>query len=235
MDETEKLVEKHLKYYGYSQIDFEPDGNVPPDFLVDNRIAIEVRRLNQNHFNGNHVKGLEEVSIPLWHRFKALVESSGAPLDGDSWFVYLRFSRPVEKWKTLRVTLENALDNFKNTSDKRSRVIAKGKGFELEVWCRTDVPQDTMFVMAGCSDEESGGWLLPQMQINLEHCVQEKLKKISKVKEKYPEWWLVLADHIGFGLDVSERDIFRNQVSVDHNWDKIILIDPRDHTRWFEI
>lgn len=235
MDETERLVEDHLKYCGYSQIEFEPDGNVPPDFLVDNRIAIEVRRLNQNHFNGSSAKGLEEVSIPLWHRVKALVKSAGAPIDGESWFVYFRFSRPVEKWKTLKVMLEDALEAFKQSSDKSKRIIAKGRGFELEVWCRTSVPHETMFVMAGCSDEESGGWLLSQMQINIEHCIDEKSDKISKVKGRYPEWWLVLSDHIGYGLNDFERDIFRDQVSVVHNWDRIVLIDPRDHTRWFQI
>jgi hypothetical protein len=89
--------------------------------------------------------------------------------------------------------------------------------------------------MAGCSDEESGGWLLSQMQINIEHCVHEKSDKISKVKDRYPEWWLVLGDHIGYGLNDFERDIFRDQVSVVHDWDRIVLIDPRDHTRWFQI
>lgn len=235
MDLTEKLVEEHLQHCGYSQITFEPDGNVPPDFLVNKRIAIEVRRLNQNHFTGSSAKGLEEVSIPLYQRVKALVESVGVPINGESWFVYFRFSRPVEKWKKLKVTLEDALEAFKSSSDKKKGIIAKGEGFELEVWCQTADPRETMFVMAGYSDEESDGWLFSKMQVNIEHCVNEKSVKISKVKDKYSEWWLILVDHIGYGLNDFERDIFRGQVSVVHDWDKIVLIDPRDHTRWFEI
>ena len=66
MDATEKLVAKHLKHRGYANVVYEPDGNIPPDFLVDGTIAIEVRRLNQNHFDGPDAKGLEEVAIPLW-------------------------------------------------------------------------------------------------------------------------------------------------------------------------
>ena len=44
----EKLVIDNLSHQGYENILFEPDGNLPPDILVDNKIAIEVRRLNQN-------------------------------------------------------------------------------------------------------------------------------------------------------------------------------------------
>ncbi|MGH9611908.1 MAG: hypothetical protein ACRD4P_02390 [Bryobacteraceae bacterium] len=45
---------------------------------------------------------------------------------------------------------------------------------------------------------------------------------------KYLEWWLVLSDHINYGRKESLR-VPRN------DWDKIILIDPGDHTRAFEI
>ena len=89
--------------------------------------------------------------------------------------------------------------------------------------------------MAGCSDDESGGWLLAEMETNIRHCASEKAHKIAKVRSKYPEWWLALVDHIGYGLDEFDREMFRDQVSVAHTWDKIVLIDPRDHTRWFEI
>ncbi len=57
MDRTEKLVSEHLAHRGYKYVVYEPDGNIPPDFLVDGSIAIEVRRLNQNHFDGQDAKG----------------------------------------------------------------------------------------------------------------------------------------------------------------------------------
>jgi hypothetical protein len=90
-------------------------------------------------------------------------------------------------------------------------------------------------VMAGCSDEESGGWLLSEMETNIRYCVSEKARKIAKVRPKYSTWWLALVDHIGYALDDFDREMFREQVSIQHSWDKIILIDPRDHTRGFEI
>jgi hypothetical protein len=89
--------------------------------------------------------------------------------------------------------------------------------------------------MAGCTDRESGGWLIPEMEKNLRICIGEKTKKIANVRSKYEEWWLTLVDHIGYGLDNFDRKQFLDQVSLTHDWKKVILIDPRDHTRAFEL
>ena len=45
-NEDEKIVYKYLQSLGYTDIIYEPDGNIPPDFLIDDTIAVEVRRLN---------------------------------------------------------------------------------------------------------------------------------------------------------------------------------------------
>lgn len=235
MDSTEKHVNEHLAHRGFSNIAYEPDGNVPPDFLIDGKIAVEVRRLNQNHFSGVEAKGLEEVAIPLWNKIRQLLVSLGAPTRGESWFVYFRFSRPIETWKSLEPKLRKGLQDFIADPVHSKRIVASVQGIELEVICRTSNSHGAMFVMAGCTDQESGGWLLAEMEANIRHCASEKSRKIEKVKSKYQQWWLALVDHIGYGLDDFNREMFRDQVSVEHSWDKILIIDPRDHTRWFEI
>lgn len=235
MDATEKLVYDHLAYRGFTSVAYEPDGNIPPDFLIDGKIAIEVRRLNQNHFTNSEAKGLEEVAIPLWNKIKQLLGLLGPPTKGESWFVHFKFSRPIEQWRTLEPKLRKGLQDFIADADHSRRVIVQAQGIEVEVICKTSKPHDTMFVLAGCSDEESGGWLLAEMETNIRYCASEKARKIEKVKSKYPQWWLALVDHIGYGLDDFDREMFRDQVSVEHSWDKILIIDPRNHTRWFEI
>jgi hypothetical protein len=60
MDESETLALKYLQSQGFINIKFEPDGNRPPDFLVDDTIAVEVRRLNQNFEYTFGKRGLEE-------------------------------------------------------------------------------------------------------------------------------------------------------------------------------
>jgi hypothetical protein len=42
MDRSETLAYNHLVFRGFSSPVYEPDGNVPPDFLLDGRIAVEV-------------------------------------------------------------------------------------------------------------------------------------------------------------------------------------------------
>ena len=58
-------MEAYLRHCGYEDIVYEPDGKVPPDFLVNRRIAVEVRRLNQNFKHEGRIEGLEQVSIRL--------------------------------------------------------------------------------------------------------------------------------------------------------------------------
>lgn len=234
MDPTEKTVADHLAHRGYTDVVYEPDGNVPPDFLVDKGIAIEVRRLNQNHFDGLDTKGLEEVAIPLWKKIEKLIASFGVPTQGESWFVFFRFSRPVEAWKSLEPKLRKALQAFVDSPSKQKGTIANERGFELDVF-RASSSHSTMFLMGGCSDNESGGWLLAEMETNIRHCASEKSHKIKGVRAKYDKWWLALVDHIGYALDDFDREMFRDQVSIQHDWDKILIIDPRDPTRWFEI
>lgn len=235
MDATETHVSDHLRSRGFTNVVYEPDGNVPPDFLINGKIAVEVRRLNQNHCVGSEAKGLEEVAIPLWRHIQQLLGNLGAPVRGESWFVYFRFSRPVEPWKTLKPQLCKDFQNFIASTNHSQCLITQAQGIEIEVICKTLQPHATMFVIAGCTDQESGGWLLSEMENNIRYCASEKSRKIEKVKSKYPEWWLALVDHIGYGLDNFDQKMFRDQVSVSHNWDKILIINPKDFRCWFEI
>ena len=62
MRRSEEAVDRFLRGLEVGDVRFEPDGNVPPDFLVDERIAVEARRLNQNELLGNGYRGLEVTS-----------------------------------------------------------------------------------------------------------------------------------------------------------------------------
>jgi hypothetical protein len=234
MDKSEKVVADYLAHRGYTDVVYEPDGNVPPDFLVDGRIAVEVRRLNQNYEAGGKTSGLEEVAIPLWLRFRRLALSLGPPIHGVSWFVFFRFRRPLEDWKKLKPKLRQALQGFVKSSVHTKRSLRLGNGFEIEI-VRASSPHGTFFVMAGYSDHESGGSVLAEIERNLRICIDEKTRKTAYVRGRYSEWWLVVTDHIGLGLDEFDRTQFRERVRLNHTWDKVILVDPTNHTRAFEI
>jgi len=95
MDESEQKAQIFLESLGYSNISPEPDGNIPPDLLVDKTIAVEVRRLNQNIIGETGYQGLEQVEIPLWMKMRKLLASFGPSSTGVSWFVSYRFRRPL--------------------------------------------------------------------------------------------------------------------------------------------
>ena len=58
MNREEKVAREYLMHRGHREIVYEPDGNKTPDFLVARRIAVEVRRSNQNEGIGSGVRGL---------------------------------------------------------------------------------------------------------------------------------------------------------------------------------
>lgn len=234
LDASESHAYGFLTHAGYKNIQYEPDGNCPPDFLIDNSIAIEVRRLNQNYAAGNGSRGLEETSIPLWSAIQKLGSEFGKPVDSQSWFVRFTFSRPEPDWKILKPQLHDALLRFKMSTPKVSGVILELPNFKLKV-NRAGGQYNDLYVMGGGSDLDSGGYVLAEMERNIRLCVLEKSKKTRDFRSKYQRWWLVLVDHISRGLDAGEVALLENDFSIAHDWDKILIIDGRDYTRSFEI
>jgi len=166
MDPTESIVADFLEKRGCTDVVFEPDGNVPPDFLVGGTIAVEARRLNQTHPTGAEAQGLEEVAIPLWQRVRKLALSLGPPMAGQSWFIFFRFDRPLERWNTLGPKIRRALDSFMASPRRGKTSIPIATNFELEIF-RATRAYPTFFVMAGHSDGQSGGFIVAEMERNL--------------------------------------------------------------------
>jgi hypothetical protein len=240
MDVSEKLVDTYLRSIGFTDVRYEPDGNVPPDFLANGRVAVEVRRLNQNHDDGRGkgLRGLEETAIPLWQRFRDYVTGLGpARATDQSWYVYYRFSRPTPAWADLKRELDAILLPFMASVDPQPFEVQLKVGGEFWIKLfRAGSRKPTFFRPAGHSDEQSGGWLIGEIDTNLKHSIVEKAAKIAGCRAKYPEWWLVLPDHIGYGIDGFEQELFFDQVTVSpEGFDKIILLDPRDPARVFQV
>jgi hypothetical protein len=105
-DAAEEVAFRHLRARCAAGIVYEPDGNVPPDFLVDGRIAVEVRRLNRNESGSDRPVGLERSATPLVHRLQTLLASAGASGDA-AWWVGLEFRRPIPPWETLAPAVRN--------------------------------------------------------------------------------------------------------------------------------
>ena len=65
-NEDELRAREYLQTLRYTTLEYEPLGNVTPDFVIDNKIAIEVRRLNKNYVSDNGLVHVEDVEIPIF-------------------------------------------------------------------------------------------------------------------------------------------------------------------------
>jgi hypothetical protein len=233
MDVAEAHTEKYLRHLGFTNIVHEPDGNVSPDFVLNGRIAVEVTRLL--HRGSEQLRPLEETAIPLMQRFQKVLESLGPPRGSEpSWFVFLRFQRPIENWRTLRPKLATWLTIFRDAPSHSRQDVDFGGRLSISVFPASK-SLATFFRIGGSSDCEGGGMVLSELSTNIPLCIADKTRKIEKVRSRYPEWWLVLTDHIAFRLDDLDRQQFRESVSIAHSWDRVVLLNPADHRDAFEV
>lgn len=236
MDAAESLAGEFLRLQGFTTVAYEPDGNVPPDFLCDGRVAVEVRRLNHHHqIEGEHPEALDSKGVALWDNVKRVLNELGPPTSGKSWWVSYSIKRPIADFRRLPRLLKRALEAFRNAPLDGTQVIPLVDGFKLTL-TPAENSHDLQFVFASASDRDSSGWLLDMMQANLQLCIDEKWAKTAKARARYGPWWLVLVDMIGWGLNELDQEMFHDAVQLERRgWDKIILIDPRDPSRFFEV
>lgn len=231
MKADERVAEAYLKHRGFAHVVFEPEGkSKPPDFLVDGKIAVEVRRLNQHEAitpPGARPRGLEELAIPLWHNFQKLLASLGPPTAGVSWYVDISYHRPVPDGRPVQRAVARHLRAFRNSPTQQAMTINVFPSLTLKLFPAGPVYADC-FVFAGAGDRDAGGFVTPELERNIGICIDDKTAKTASTRAKYREWWLVLLDHINYAR--------KEALQVPpHNWDKIILINPLDHTQAVEL
>lgn len=231
MDASEILALEFLRSYGMTDIIYEPNGNVPPDFSCAGKIAVEVRRLNQHDVFG---RGLEEVSIPLSMKLRRLLASLGPPQEA-SWFVAFRYHRPLEAWTTLGPKISDALIRFQSNPNERPVRLTISERLEIGL-VKSSALHTSCFVPGVHCDHDSGGWITSETIKNLTIIISEKSKKVKPFLNKYGEWWLVLPDHIGYArLENHELDTLREHVVRPPEWSKIILVNPLSPQQGIEL
>lgn len=230
VNRDEELAFSFFKRQGYKTVTPHPLGRSrPPDLLIDYKIAVEVRRLNQHEpisKSSPKPRGLEEVDISFSQGMRRLLPSLGPPKP-ISWYVCLEFSRPVPSWKEVRPLVKQRLKEFQDIATRNRTTIRVVPNFAIELRPAAE-PRAHCFVMGGSIDDDSGGFVISELERNIRICVEEKTAKVARIKSKYPEWWLVLVDHINYSLD--------GAIQVDpQNWDKILLLDPLAGSRAVEV
>lgn len=235
----ERIAYDFLIGQGYSaeNIFYEPLGaSTCPDFLLNEFIAIEVRRLNQHEFTKDGVNGLEVRSIPLIQKIIKISREFPPASTDISWLVYVRFKRPLIKLKPLSEKIKNALQEFSFSTVKANSSIIKEDLFELRV-IKSYQNHPSEFIFCGYTDRDKSGSFLEKMHTNIQYCMQEKSGKMMATKSKilYEQQWLILINQIGNQLTESEIENLRSLVTTKYDWDRVIVIDPINPSLYFTL
>ncbi len=135
---------------------------------MDDRIAVEVRRLNQNETHlalGERARGLEEVAIPLRKNIQRLLPSLGPPKGRVSWCLFVKYSRPVPRRKQIADAICGHFQVFRDGPTQNPLTIPIFRNFVLKLFPAGRLYPD-YFVTAGRSDYDSGGWVIPKETSN---------------------------------------------------------------------
>jgi hypothetical protein len=145
-----------------------------------------------------------------------------------------RFKRPLPKFKIIKKRLRAVLNEFcDNPKDERINLQVVNN-FTLDIFPAGD-PNGKFFKMAGNLDFDRGGWVISEMEKNIEFCSIEKLEKVERVRDKYDVWWLALVDYIGYALSLEELQSIDPSIVNEHNWEKILVINPQNFSKTVEI
>lgn len=222
----EKVAFDYLSSLGYGIPHYEPDGNITPDFSFGSSIGIEVRRLNQNYFNGVKVEGLEQATNKVIQILENCLRSFDSKYNGKSYWVAIDYKRPLEKhYKIIKKDITKVLRSFLEQPLVYPASFKINDSISLK-FIETNKKYDKIFMRGITYDQNNGGWLTELLIENVSFCVVEKSIKIRPYKEKYKSWWLLLIDRIGLQMSKEDNDEVGKYSLSKGDFDKIIIIDP---------
>lgn len=226
----EQLIIDCLQGQGFSNICYEPDGNVPPDILLNDKIAIEVRRLNQNQIIDNRLRGLEEDEHALNGFLTKIMKTVSDKTFNKSAFVAWSFSRPLPKKKEIKKKVSHILEIHKPFIGEHKKYKID-ENFKLYFFPSTNKNQ-YQYEFGMSSDSDSGCLVVGSIYENLKLIIAEKERKIQNYKWRYSEWWLAVIDTIGYGLTNLDIEQFQNLEKIESQFDRILLVSPLDSAKF---
>jgi hypothetical protein len=224
MKVEEQIANNFLESLNIGSVIFEPDGNIPPDFSIGCTIGVEVRRLNQNYFEKDDPRGLEEFAIPLWNILEKQISKFNNQFNDKSYWVFIEYERPSrESWQETAKSIWKALENFLSRGGRTPDELIINNNLKLTMYPSGPVP-GRVFRLGGGMDLDSGGWLVPMYIDNISYCIGEKSQKIAPYQHRYEIWWLLLIDFMGWGLNNLEKSELISGILSLGRFNRVIVI-----------
>lgn len=228
----EKIAESFLESCGFKNIQFEPKGNRTPDFVVNDEIAVEVRRLNS--FYGK--EAIEQVRFQFLPKVIKFIEDLEFEISDKYYFFHINYQRPIRfsnnlKDKILQCILEHQRNESFNFNTFEYEVE---DNFTLGL---TAFPEklERQYNLGSYCDLDEGGAVLKNVYDSLKIIIPEKYSKIEKYKSEYDTWWLILIDFISFGIRKSEYKSLLDSIDFDLKFDKVIIVSSVNENDFIEL
>lgn len=221
----EQITFEYLKSQFGKTVFPVPAHDDPPDIIVNSKIAVEVRRLNERYFQNQIPEGLENLSVPLSYAVEEVFRSFDHLYDCKSYWIGISYERPINKINLLKKRLMQALSDFLDSDRSTSEIIINSvPEFSLTIF-ETSPRYGRLFSFAGSSDEDEGG-IPAQIYIkNIQYCIQEKTAKVITKLESFQEWQLYLVDSIGFNLDQQDISQIIHSIDTLGAFSEVVVLD----------
>ena len=227
MKPEESIVNLFLHQTQTGKIVYEPDGNIPPDFSIDARIGVEVRRLNQNSIIGGAPEDLDELAIPLDSAINEVLRSFDSQYGGKSFRVGYEFERPIKSIHETKRILKDYLTRFLENNIPVPVKYYVSDNLIIEIYSRLNHTGET-FRRMDSMDDDWGGGMIEKYLSNLNLCISEKSRKIKPYKSKYQEWWLTLVDKTDLYPDEADLKEIKQNIIDLRSFTRLCIINPND-------
>ena len=226
----ELRAKRWLELQGHSDIRRPSDD--PPDYVVEERYAVEVRRLNRPE---------EDCEIALRDTVQEALAVFGPPTGGQAVYVDCDypFLPPLPVKKVVKREVREAIKSAKLPEDS-------GLDLEIRLKCGIrlllghPVPSELANAKFMVNDVSVAtpctGWVLSELRKHIPRCIEEKSRKVRGKDrvDDYREWWLLLVDYIEYvsGLTEPELESLKQDIQCRDFWKRIVIISPKD-PKWF--
>lgn len=233
----EQRTKQWLTSQGYTDIcDLSRINADPPDFFVDNRIGVEVRRLTWMTDATRKNQGTEEIEKPLERTISKVLEDAGAPPSGYSVAVSCdMLDTFLPEAKVTRKQVGEAVHDYVEILNEALQSWGDPVSWQTQLECRlamhfypfstTGAGEFTLQQVEAATHLR--GWVVKDSIDNINRCIVDKTDKIKNKIHQYPEWWLVLVDHNVFTPLKGEEDEWqeiRNSLGDTKPWSRIVVL-----------
>jgi hypothetical protein len=231
MNWAEGIAHGFLSRAGH-RVCHEPDGRVPPDFLIDGRVAVEVRTLNENYFEDDEVVGLERDAIRVVGMVRGEAGRITKMPGGASYWLALTFQRPIGDRKalaTLRKQVRNVLKRFSSDSPPYDTEVEVAERLSLR-FLPAEKTYPWRFRWGASCDLDAGGFVTHVYCVNIQHCVNEKTTAIHDYHHHYSAWWLLLVDPLWSYCEQDDSVMLadlKKAIHIPGNWDRVSVLCSR--------